>query len=53
MQKGLVCANRMINTGPTNNKIYHRCVDIITLFSGAPTARATEALLRSIYKVGG
>ena len=32
--KGFVCGNRMINTGPTNNKIYCRCAEMVC--NGSP-----------------
>jgi N-acetylmuramic acid 6-phosphate etherase len=48
--KGLVFGNRMIGTGPANNKIYHRCVDMIALFTKCERPAAEVALLRSVYK---
>jgi N-acetylmuramic acid 6-phosphate (MurNAc-6-P) etherase len=48
--KGLVFTNRMISTAPANNKIYHRCVDMIALFTKCERPAAEVALLRAVYK---
>ena len=49
--KGAVFHGRMICTGPTNDKIYNRCVRLIAEFvPGATHASATDALLRAIYR---
>ena len=49
---GMVYENHMINTGPTNAKIYDRCVRLIARFSHCDYPKeAHVALLRSIWKV--
>ena len=40
----------MINTGPTNNKIYHRCIRLISMFRELNTARL-EMHCKAIYNV--
>ena len=49
--KGMVCRNHMINTGPTNNKIYHRCIRLISMFAGIEHSAARDALWKAIYNV--
>ena len=51
VQRGLVYRNRMINTGPTNAKIYDRCVRLIAELSNKPHADAETCLLRAVYQV--
>ena len=48
--KGMVYQNHMINTGPTNAKIYDRCVRLISRFAGVPASAAHTALLRAMYE---
>ena len=49
---GMVYENHMINTGPTNAKIYDRCVRLIARFSHCNYPKeAHVALLRSIWNV--
>merc|ERR1712146_327602 len=40
----------MINTGPTNDKIYHRCIRLIQEFAKVNYRSALRAMLRAIYK---
>ena len=50
--KGAVYKGRMICTGPTNDKIYARCVRLVAEFSAdGDEERATEALLKAIYRL--
>jgi N-acetylmuramic acid 6-phosphate (MurNAc-6-P) etherase/predicted NBD/HSP70 family sugar kinase/ribosomal protein S18 acetylase RimI-like enzyme len=49
--RGLVYRNRMVGTSPTNDKIYHRCVHMISELADVSPATATTALLRSIYRL--
>jgi N-acetylmuramic acid 6-phosphate (MurNAc-6-P) etherase len=51
IMKGMVCQNHMINTGPTNNKIYHRCIRLISMFSGVNQQQAEQSLWKAIYRV--
>jgi N-acetylmuramic acid 6-phosphate (MurNAc-6-P) etherase len=51
IMKGMVCQNHMINTGPTNNKIYHRCIRLIMEFANVGEEVATQALWKAIYEV--
>ncbi len=51
VMKGMVCRNHMINTGPTNNKIYHRCIRLISMFAGIEHSAARDALWKAIYNV--
>lgn len=49
---GMVYENHMINTGPTNAKIYDRCVRLIARFSHCDYPKEAQvALLRSIWTV--
>ena len=50
VMKGTVFRNKMVNTGPTNDKIYHRCIRLIEEFASVPSSDARDALLRAIYK---
>ena len=50
VMKGFVFGNRMVNTGPTNNKIYHRCVELISLLTEVDVRAAESFLLRAIYR---
>ena len=51
VMKGMVCRNHMINTGPTNNKIYHRCIRLISMFANVDEKKALLALWKAIYHV--
>jgi N-acetylmuramic acid 6-phosphate (MurNAc-6-P) etherase len=51
VMKGMVCRNHMINTGPTNNKIYHRCIRLISMFANVDEDKARTALWKAIYHV--
>ena len=48
---GMVYTNHMINTGPTNAKIYDRCLRLIRRFSQCDVRNSETALLRSIWNV--
>ena len=48
--KGMVYQNHMINVGPTNAKIFDRCVRLISRFAKVPLAAAHTALLRAVYE---
>jgi len=47
--KGMVCSNYMINTSPVNNKLYARCIRIISKFAQVDKENAEAALLKAIY----
>ena len=49
--QGAVYTNRMINVGVLNNKLFFRSVALISMFSGASEAAATDCLLRAIHEV--
>ncbi len=51
VMKGMVYSNHMINVGPTNAKIYDRCVRLVSRFAGVDPEAAEIALLRAIYEV--
>ena len=51
VQKGFVYGNRMINVGPSNNKIYCRCVELISLIAKVPPADAEQYMLKAVYRV--
>eukprot|EP00053_Salpingoeca_punica_P018428 m.180612 g.180612 ORF g.180612 m.180612 type:complete len:747 (-) comp17431_c1_seq1:1475-3715(-) len=46
--KGAVYGNRMINLTVSNNKLFHRSVEIVSLIAKVDTPVATESLLRAI-----
>lgn len=48
--RGLVFSNRMIATGPTNDKIYHRCLKMIAEMTGVADDAAKQALLRAVHE---
>lgn len=48
---GAVYKNLMIATGPTNNKIYNRCIDIISEISKLDKKECEILLLKSIYEI--
>lgn len=48
---GKVFRNRMINTGPTNNKLYFRCIELVQLLAKVGPKEAEHALLKSLYDV--
>lgn len=50
VMKGMVYQNHMINVGPTNAKIFDRCVRLISRFAGVELAAAHTALLRAVYE---
>jgi N-acetylmuramic acid 6-phosphate (MurNAc-6-P) etherase/predicted NBD/HSP70 family sugar kinase/GNAT superfamily N-acetyltransferase len=49
--RGAVFRGMMIAAGPSNNKIYQRCVDMIVRCTGVSAAVAEEALIKTIYNV--
>ena len=49
--KGRIFQNRMINTGPTNDKIYHRCIEMVAELTQTSKDEACDAMLRAIYEV--
>jgi len=50
VMKGMVYQNHMINVGPTNAKIFDRCVRLISRFARVELAAAHTALLRAVYE---
>ena len=49
---GKVVKNRMINFSPSNNKLFHRSVDMIQTLTGLDDSNlARNCLLKSIYQV--
>ena len=52
IMNGKVVKNRMINFSPSNNKLFHRSVEMIQTLTGIDDSNlARECLLKSIYKV--
>jgi len=52
IQKGRVFKNTMINVGPTNNKLFYRCIGIIEKLTECTNEIAHTSLLRAIYDLG-
>ena len=52
IMNGKVVKNRMINFSPSNNKLFHRSVEMIQTLSGLKdSSLARDCLLRSIYQI--
>ena len=52
IMNGKVVKNRMINFSPSNNKLFHRSVEMIQTLTGIDDSNlARECLLKSIYQV--
>jgi N-acetylmuramic acid 6-phosphate (MurNAc-6-P) etherase len=50
--KGMTYGNRMINLKVSNNKLYHRSVNIVSTVMNVSTQVAEQCILRSIYEDG-
>jgi len=51
VKRGVIHANRMINVGVTNAKLFHRAVSIIRSVTSSTESASLTAMLRAIYHV--